>query len=334
MKLTNYIWIGVGVILVFVLGAFAFNVRGLISQTNQGEPELIGGDLDAHGCLIAAGYSWNESQGKCMRSWSGELQGIASASISEAEARTIAEKSCIKGGEALGEGMYNENSRTWWFDANLNFAKEGCNPACVVSEETRTAEINWRCTGLITPKCACPQGYRKDGDACNPECYYSTPPCLAPSIPCADTGEKPIPVEQDGGIGSEKPIPVESDGGIGTSNTREYISRNLTQCAATDWICEDGKQQFYDENGCGCEQVHPRPPEGKLRAFECSLEQRKADFCTEEYAPVCGFSDPAKIQCIKYPCAQTYGNACAACRDENVAYYTIGECQAEGNELR
>jgi hypothetical protein len=32
--------------------------------------------------------------------------------------------------------------------------------------------------------CACPEGYRKDGDACNPECYYSTPRCLAPSVPC------------------------------------------------------------------------------------------------------------------------------------------------------
>jgi hypothetical protein len=71
--------------------------------------------------------------------------------IGEAEARTIAEKSCIKGGEALGEGSYNENSETWWFDANLNTTKEGCNPACVVSAQTKTAEINWRCTGLIVP---------------------------------------------------------------------------------------------------------------------------------------------------------------------------------------
>jgi hypothetical protein len=36
------------------------------------------------------------------------------------------------------------------------------------------------CTG----NCTCPQGYRKDGDSCNPECYYSNPPCLSPSIPC------------------------------------------------------------------------------------------------------------------------------------------------------
>lgn len=74
------------------------------------------------------------------------------SSMTEAEARVIAEKECIKGGEALAAGIYNDNSKTWWFDANLNATREGCNPACVVSVETKNAEINWRCTGLIPPK--------------------------------------------------------------------------------------------------------------------------------------------------------------------------------------
>jgi len=74
------------------------------------------------------------------------------SSLSEAEARVIAEKSCIKGGEALSSGgTYNENSKTWWFDANLNATQTGCHPACVVFEETKATEINWRCTGLIEP---------------------------------------------------------------------------------------------------------------------------------------------------------------------------------------
>ena len=77
---------------------------------------------------------------------------IKTSSLSEAEARVIAEKSCIKGGEALDLGIYNENSKTWWFDANLNASRPGCHPACVVSVETKTAEINWRCTGLKESK--------------------------------------------------------------------------------------------------------------------------------------------------------------------------------------
>jgi hypothetical protein len=72
--------------------------------------------------------------------------------LTEAEARLIGEKNCIKDDESLSPGYYNENSKTWWFDANLNSTKEGCHPACVVFEDTKTAEINWRCTGLISPK--------------------------------------------------------------------------------------------------------------------------------------------------------------------------------------
>lgn len=30
---------------------------------------VIGGDKDTHGCLIAAGYSWNDTIGACARSW-------------------------------------------------------------------------------------------------------------------------------------------------------------------------------------------------------------------------------------------------------------------------
>lgn len=72
--------------------------------------------------------------------------------LSEAEARAIAERTCIKGGESLAPGYRNDYTKTWWFDANLNSTREGCNPACVVSDETRQAEINWRCTGLIVPR--------------------------------------------------------------------------------------------------------------------------------------------------------------------------------------
>lgn len=70
------------------------------------------------------------------------------AILTEASARVIAEKTCIKGGGSLGSGYYNEGTKTWWFDANLNSTRPGCNPACVVNEIDKTAEINWRCTGV------------------------------------------------------------------------------------------------------------------------------------------------------------------------------------------
>ena len=39
-----------------------------INQENTNQL-LIGGQKDAHGCLIAAGYSWCESKQKCLRIW-------------------------------------------------------------------------------------------------------------------------------------------------------------------------------------------------------------------------------------------------------------------------
>lgn len=42
----------------------------------------------------------------------------------------------------------NDVTGTYWID--LDIEKEGCNPACVVHLDTREAEINWRCTGLLT----------------------------------------------------------------------------------------------------------------------------------------------------------------------------------------
>ena len=61
--------------------------------------------------------------------------GIAASRTSE----------CSKAGNVLESAFYNENTKTWWF--GMDIEKEGCSPACVVSEETFTAEINWRCTG-------------------------------------------------------------------------------------------------------------------------------------------------------------------------------------------
>ncbi len=68
------------------------------------------------------------------------------------EAIAVAQESdCMTKGGLTEKYMYNENSKTWWIDLEMKeeFAKDYCSPACVVSEETKTAEINWRCTGLL-----------------------------------------------------------------------------------------------------------------------------------------------------------------------------------------
>ena len=68
-------------------------------------------------------------------------------SMTFAEAEEIAKAS--ECGDRLKKiHLCNENTGTWWID--LDIQKEGCSPACVVNVVTKQAEINWRCTGLIT----------------------------------------------------------------------------------------------------------------------------------------------------------------------------------------
>ena len=70
------------------------------------------------------------------------------------EAREIALNSdCMKDGNLANQSSYNSNTMTWWLD--LDADKPGCAPACVVDEKTKTAQTNWRCTGLIPPPEEC-----------------------------------------------------------------------------------------------------------------------------------------------------------------------------------
>jgi len=71
-----------------------------------------------------------------------------SAKMNTDEAKQIAEKSgCVEEMQLTENVTYNENTKTWWID--LKGGKEGCNPACVINEDTKVAEINWRCTGAL-----------------------------------------------------------------------------------------------------------------------------------------------------------------------------------------
>ena len=66
------------------------------------------------------------------------------------EAKEIALQSeCVEEGSLAKEYFCNESTGTWWIDLEID--KPGCAPACVINVSTGEAEINWRCTGLITP---------------------------------------------------------------------------------------------------------------------------------------------------------------------------------------
>jgi hypothetical protein len=57
----------------------------------------------------------------------------------------------------------------------------GCSE--MIEQEALSIARNSECGDNF--KCGCPEGYTQEGDVCNPDCYYETPQCGAPSIQCA-----------------------------------------------------------------------------------------------------------------------------------------------------
>ena len=74
--------------------------------------------------------------------------------------------------------------------------------------------------------------------------------------------------------------------------------------------------EIAHEGECGSQETSndedTNANDGNKKVF-CTPEQQAAEFCTLEYAPVCG-SDGI-----------THGNACAACA-QGIEYYIVGEC--------
>ena len=56
---------------------------------------------------------------------------------------------CVEQGQLKETRLCNQETGTWWIDLDLD--KPDCSPACVVDVSEKTAEINWRCTGLVPP---------------------------------------------------------------------------------------------------------------------------------------------------------------------------------------
>lgn len=73
MNNKNYsvLWTVIIVSSLLIFGAYAYRQldKNKNLENNENQVELIGGQRDEHDCLIAAGYSWCEAKGKCLREW-------------------------------------------------------------------------------------------------------------------------------------------------------------------------------------------------------------------------------------------------------------------------
>ena len=57
--------------------------------------------------------------------------------------------------------------------------------ALICPDGSGVGRVPPECRFAPCPDCTCPDGYVQEGDVCNPACFYVTPKCLAPSIPCS-----------------------------------------------------------------------------------------------------------------------------------------------------
>ena len=105
---------------------------------------------------------------------------------------------------------------------------------------------------------------------------------------------------------------------------RKYISQDIEECLRTQAFCIPGRIFFSDETGCGCELTE----EEKSKRINCENYQRNVEACIEIYQPVCGWNDPEKVQCREGSCLETFSNPCFACLNEDILYYTEGECSS------
>ncbi len=133
------------------------------------------------------------------------------------------------------------------------------------------------------------------------------------------------------------PCPAPNASKCDYSNPDKSYLKKEVNCVI-NFMCMRDKEAFRDECGCGCklkeginennlnENVTQSNQNSSLKQNSCTADSRKGEFCMELYQPVCGWFDPGKIQCIKYPCAQTFSNSCFACHNSNVLYWTEGEC--------
>lgn len=143
----------IGVLLVLIVG---LSVNLFIQERST--RALI---LDSFDACVSAGYPVMESYPRQCRDGSGKLHVEAMANETEVEevvmveptltmagAQSIATSStvCTDEGPIGTFETYNPNSGTWWF--TLEVERKDCGPACVVDDRTKTAEVNWRCTGL------------------------------------------------------------------------------------------------------------------------------------------------------------------------------------------
>ena len=301
-------------------------VLGIVLIAGCQKEQIIGGDKDEHGCLIAAGYSWCEVKQKCLRVWE--------ENCTEIKACTEEAKLCPDG-TAVGRngsnncefdpcpsvGMANPASvfcKAQGGESKIVTAADGSQGGvCVLpygiecdewayfrgecpapvncTAEQKAAEM---CTMEYMPVCG-DDGvtYGNKCSACASKNIDSYKPEECPTKTYVTRDPEQCKVIKYMCIKGKAAFSDEFGCGCEPEVTgRSYVAANTTVCAATTWVCPKEQQQFFDETGCGCE------PETTCGNGVC--DPGEADAC-----PACYYSTPP---CLAPCTAGTCPEDCSA----------------------
>ena len=268
-----------GIILLGILGFLIFGCISYVTEeTGEGPETIITTDQECPGCAVE-----EEEEEQSPAEEEPEEEEVPEEdqpeTLTEEEARAIAlNSSCMEDGNITDNYTYNDVTHTWWFETDI--VKEGCMPACVVDEETKSAEINWRCTGLIIPEnetgCVGPgeteydifkqDEVTYDGEPYADECTLAT---VVKDYYCKNNELKDISTECPSGYdcrdGRCKPMDYECTKTFGNDTTIRghitvvkginTISDEYDECVdegtVKEWMCAEDGSGYYEEIYCG-----------------------------------------------------------------------------------
>lgn len=88
----------------------------------------------------------------------------------------------------------------------------------------------------------------------------------------------------------------------------------VTFSSACEACLDETVAQVEDRS---CEEIRQEIFNKRYKHY-CTEEEKKAEICTMDYTPVCGYNEDNSHR--------TYGNRCSACGNKNVVYTENGEC--------
>lgn len=140
VKVTHIILIVLVSVLIIAGISYAYQLYNRDDNKTAGEEkgQLIGGDTDEGGCLIAAGYSWCEVKNKCLRTWeepclTEDTQRLVETYLSENISELSPEKEVLGGKFYITGFRFTEDGKVTVnyedghiaLEANVSYTVEG-----------------------------------------------------------------------------------------------------------------------------------------------------------------------------------------------------------------